>query len=784
MQTINGPASSVASLDIGPNDWPQWRFDAGRGAVTTAKLPKQLHLMWTRQLPAPRPAWPASQPWLRFDESYTPVAAGKMLYVPSMVDDSVTAYDTESGKQRWRFYTDGPVRFAPIAAGGNVFFGSDDGHLYCVDGKDGTLKWRFRGGPSDRKVLGNERLISTWPVRGGPVLQGGTIYFTAGIWPFMGIFVHGIDAVTGEALWTNSGEGATYTTQPHGSPAFAGLAPRGHLVATNDTLVVPGGRTQPGCYELATGKFRDFQFGDKGQGSYHVTARNDCYFISGKVVRISGEGSVIGRYAQLHNQNALYSIEGDSLLAQDTTISQRTVDETDKRGNTTSATEQVLKEQWKTSLKDAPGRLFLKAGARFFAGEEGRVVAIEAGAGDEKGKIVWDAKFKGRPWSMLAADHKLFVVTEQGTIYCFGEGTNKPKVYDAEPVAMADVPQAAVAEAQRAIEASGASAGIGLVFGLGDGQLADALVAESNLQVIAVDADAEKVEAFRQRMTDAGLYGTRVSAHVGDPVGYPWPPYMANVVVSGDINAVGKDRGELLLKSIFNTLRPYGGTACLQMSAKSLQPVVDKCNLEGSRLTADGEAPDAEDRALLVRDGALPGAADWTHNYADAGNSIVSQDDRVKLPLGLLWFGGPSNDEILPRHGHGPSPQVAAGRLFIEGPDMLRALDIYTGRLMWQKELPGLGKFYANTGHQPGATEIGSNYVSREDAVYVVYGPSLLKLNAEMGQTEDEFRLGDTPDGSPSNWGHIASWEDLLIATSTPVEVVDEESDDEERHDR
>ena len=53
------------------------RYDAGRGAVTPEQLAATLHLAWTRQLPAPEPAWPASQPWLRFDLSYSPVAAGK-----------------------------------------------------------------------------------------------------------------------------------------------------------------------------------------------------------------------------------------------------------------------------------------------------------------------------------------------------------------------------------------------------------------------------------------------------------------------------------------------------------------------------------------------------------------------------------------------------------------------------------------------------------------------------------------------------------------------------------
>ena len=75
-----------------------------------------------------------------------------------------------------------------------LYFASDDGYLYCLQAADGSLVWKFRGGPSDRKMLGNERLISMWPARGAPVIADGKIYFAAGIWPFMGIFLHALDA--------------------------------------------------------------------------------------------------------------------------------------------------------------------------------------------------------------------------------------------------------------------------------------------------------------------------------------------------------------------------------------------------------------------------------------------------------------------------------------------------------------------------------------------------------------------------------------------------------------
>mgnify|MGYP002476918242 CR=1 FL=1 len=52
----------------------------------------------------------------------------------------------------------------------SVFVASDDGLLYCLDAADGRLQWKFRGGPRNELVLGNERAISRWPARGGPAV--------------------------------------------------------------------------------------------------------------------------------------------------------------------------------------------------------------------------------------------------------------------------------------------------------------------------------------------------------------------------------------------------------------------------------------------------------------------------------------------------------------------------------------------------------------------------------------------------------------------------------------
>ncbi len=49
-----------------------------------------------------------------------------------------------------------------------IFAKGYDGYLYCLESDTGSLVWKFRGGPSDRRILGNERIISTWPARGAP----------------------------------------------------------------------------------------------------------------------------------------------------------------------------------------------------------------------------------------------------------------------------------------------------------------------------------------------------------------------------------------------------------------------------------------------------------------------------------------------------------------------------------------------------------------------------------------------------------------------------------------
>ncbi|MBN1458519.1 MAG: PQQ-binding-like beta-propeller repeat protein [Armatimonadetes bacterium] len=775
---------SIASIGS-TEDWPMWRYDCERSACSPEELPRELYLQWVLELPRPSPCWPPTQHKLQFDLSYEPIVVGKMLIVPSMVSDSVTAYDTDTGKKAWRCYADGPVRFAPVGWHGRIYFVSDDGYLYCLDAATGKLVWKSRGGPSEHKLLGNERLISLWPARGAPVIYDGTVYFAASIWPFMGTFIHALDAESGEAVWTNSGSGSDFILQPHNSPAFAGVSPQGHLLATEDRLLVSGGRSVPAAYDRKTGRFLYFQTNTK-LGGHAVYLGKHWFFNDGRMYEVSDGDYVAEVNASVITPDAVIGVtESGGIRASSLQLRQRYVDEGGKKREVAE-----LPLLWKHRCDEPVEKIFMKAGPRLYAGRsDGFIAAIDfpAAPGTEKPAISWHTTVRGTPWSMLAGHGKLFVVTEEGRIYCFGGRATKAVVHSQATSDGEGRDAHWMDRARQILDRTDVHEGYCLVLGIGTGRLAEELARQSDLRVIGLDPDAEKVETLRARLDAAGLYGRRIALLEGDVLSLPIAPYLASLIVSEDPAASGLGGDGDFVQRVFRLLRPYGGVACLRLAGEARENLLEEARtapLENGAVREEGTF------VVLTRVGALPGSGDWTHQYGDVANTVCSTDQVVKPPLGLLWFGGPSHVDVLPRHGHGPPEQVVGGRLFIEGIDVMSARDVYTGRVLWRRELPGLatfGMYYDETFnpdpydrsynqvHIPGANAYGSNFVATADEVYVAKGQTCLVLEAASGETLREYRLPSEGTREPPNWGYLGVSGDLLIAGAAPLGISEED---------
>jgi WD40 repeat protein len=207
LAAIVKPASTLAE------DWPTFMHDRHRSGVSAERLELPLSKSWVLEADKPQPAWPgpAKQDyWHRtfnlrstvaYDRVFQVVGAGGTIFFGSSADDKVYALDARTGRQRWTFFTEGPVRLAPFVSGDKVYVGSDDGHIYCLSRDDGSLLWKHRATDADRMIPGNGRIMSVWPIRTGLLVDESNLYFTAGLFPNQGTFLSALNAEDGTVRW-------------------------------------------------------------------------------------------------------------------------------------------------------------------------------------------------------------------------------------------------------------------------------------------------------------------------------------------------------------------------------------------------------------------------------------------------------------------------------------------------------------------------------------------------------------------------------------------------------
>ncbi|MCH8830423.1 MAG: PQQ-binding-like beta-propeller repeat protein, partial [Planctomycetes bacterium] len=699
-------------------DWTMHRGNAGRTGYTSDALPTKLTLQWQyRSAHAPQPAWPRD-PRMEFDRAFHTVIADGTLFFGSSVDGTIRAMDAATGKPKWTFFTQGPVRFAPVVWKDRLFAVSDDGNLYALSANDGKLLWKKRGGPSDDRILGNGRIISRWPARGGVVVKDGIVYFAAGIWQSEKIFLYALDPNNGKVHWVNDSSGGIYMAQPHGG-AFAksGVSAQGYLAVDDDKIYVATGRAVPAAFRRKDGKFLYYRLQANGHlGGTPTTVlgrfvynRGAAFLTENGVVRTKlGNGPVAQFSGGILHHN------GRRLVA----MKQVRRKTRDRKGK-----EVIIDDHSRLwQIDGVPGGISLiVAGTTAISGREKQVSLIDLKTRNAVASLPVD----GIPYGLAVAGGKLYVSTDTGSIYCFGAKSpnggpvnvtdgNRRKI-DADAVYL-DAAKQIVAKS-KIVE------GYCVDLGCGDGSLAIALAGMTKLRIIAIDSDPQQVALARKRLQAAGLYGNRVMVILADPNNSQLPKYVANLVVSGrsvidGAQAAGKKERRRLQ-------RPWGGVACIG------KPGAMTINVRG----------------------ALKNAGDWSHLYSNAANTMNSEDD-IKGPLTMLWFGDVGL-ELPQRHGRGPSQLFHKGRLFAEGMDELRGVDAYNGRTLWSFPLKGVLAPY-DADHIVGTSQTGSNFCAAGDSVYVRHNGVCYRIDAATGKVLGTFTAPKRKDGKPSRWGYIA----------------------------
>lgn len=392
-----------------PQDWPQYKKDNFRSGVVEGNIDlKTFGQRWiydTGQEPVPAWYGPAREdayarsgalPSMRdYDLSYYPIVVGNTLYYGSSADDAVHCHEASTGKERWCFNTTGPIHIAPTYFNGKVYVGSDDGFVYCINGYNGQLVWKFSPTESAKKrLLNNGRLISFHPIRTGVLIEDSIAYFGASLLPWKKSYVCAVDAATGKV-----GKQGTYIKEYDNHS----MTLEGAMASSGKVLIQPQGRISP-----------IFINKENGENVGSVSGTGGCF------VLVTPEEKVV------HGETSRYISMAETKLdkKQGKFMSYKGGKEIVVKGHTTY----VLNENSLVAYNRTTEKLIwlrrnfqayriIIAGDILFAGTTDKVEGISL----KNGQTIWKAPVQGTVYSLSFARNVLYTSTSEGLLYAFGQ---------------------------------------------------------------------------------------------------------------------------------------------------------------------------------------------------------------------------------------------------------------------------------------------------------------------------------------------------------------------------
>ncbi len=318
--------------------------------------------------------------------------------------------------------------------------------MYALSADDGQLAWSYRAGPVDRRIVGDGRLESVWPIHGSVLVLDGVAYFAAGRSSFLdgGILLFGLDVRTGEKLYETSAE--SIPVDGNNSGALPDV-----LVADGTTInmrqlsfdrqLQKGGGGRRGAFSAATGLLED-GWGHRLTWNLGGASGNLLVFddrtVYGAQSRYAGwkknkQNWPPTHTGHLHQKYSRYQAEwfpvGNRLFAQKKNAAKgaRRTGESARKEN-----------QWTSDLPIQVRAMVLAGDTLFAAGWPDAVTILGQAdpaaterelqsprlwaIGTEDGKMIAEYQLDALPVfdGAAAAYGRLFLAMQDGTVVCFG----------------------------------------------------------------------------------------------------------------------------------------------------------------------------------------------------------------------------------------------------------------------------------------------------------------------------------------------------------------------------
>jgi outer membrane protein assembly factor BamB len=344
----------------GNGDWPNFRGNPLQTGVASSQLPDKLEILWSFKT--------------KDSVEGTAAIAGGTVYVGSF-DEHLYALDLKTGQQRWQFKS-GPIKVAPAVANGAVYVGNTDGVFYCLDAATGAPRWKF-----DTEV----------EITSSANFAGDTVLFGAGDETLYCL------SLEGKKRWTFKVPGGPVL----GSPAVVGK--RTFVSGCDSSLHV---------LDLTNGKELASVNLD-GQTGATVAVKEDRLYVGTMTHQVLAidwkKAEVAWRFEAAKNQKEFFSSAAvtDALVV---------IGSRDKR--VYGLDRQTGKEVWSFATRDRVDSSPVVVGTRVFVGSyDGNLYELDLRKGTEIKKFKLGREIVASP---AVGENCLVIGTTDGVVYCLG----------------------------------------------------------------------------------------------------------------------------------------------------------------------------------------------------------------------------------------------------------------------------------------------------------------------------------------------------------------------------